>query len=312
MENKLRCAVIGAGNMGQHHIRILSELKEEVSLVAVCEKVEEKGKELAKKCGATYYKNHLEMIEKEALDMVSICVPTQLHYRIGKDCLLSKLHILLEKPIAHKCEKAEELLELAKTKNVALLVGHTERFNPAVRKSKKLIESGAIGKVTELTARRLGGLPSRLKGNDIVFDLAIHDIDIINLLLSEQPTDLSIKRRKIKLEDQDDSVVITLDYKNAKARIEASWASPKKIRNLKVVGTKGSLKLDYIEQKIDLCNERTGDTTIEIAKRQPLKEELKYLVAAIREKEEIDSQFALDALRVALRDKRKELVYENI
>lgn len=308
MPNRLKFAVIGAGNMGRHHIGTLAELENEVVLVAICDTKENMGKALAREHDAVYYRDYLDMLEREEIDIVSVCVPTRIHHQVGKDCILKGLNILLEKPICLQVESAEELLGLARQENVTLLVGHTERFNPAVIKAKEIIDSGAIGEITRVNARRLGGLPAKLEDNTVAIDLAIHDIDIINLLLDDYPSHISVEQRRTNPGDQEDYVEFSLQYQSAGASITASWASPEKIRKLEIVGSKGSLKLDYIDQEIALYVDPSGATpelVFDVPWKQPLKEEISHLINCVRESREIDSTYAVDALRIATDDDRK-------
>ena len=168
---KYKVGVIGAGNMGNNHIRVYSELPG-VDLVAISDVNPETSNDLATKYIANFYYDYTKMIETEELDIVSICVPTNLHYEVAKYCLEKKINVLLEKPIAANIEDAEELLELSKTNNVKLLVGHIERFNPAVKKVKEIIDSGKIGDITAIVARRVGIFPPQIKDANVAVDLS--------------------------------------------------------------------------------------------------------------------------------------------
>src|SRR5688500_12857571 len=109
-KTKLTCAVIGAGNMGMNHIRIYDALPS-VKLVAVAEPSKKPATIVAKKFKVQVYSDYEKMLENEKIDMVSICVPTSLHYEVAKKCMESKIHTLLEKPIATSLHEAQHLLK---------------------------------------------------------------------------------------------------------------------------------------------------------------------------------------------------------
>src|SRR2546423_1220100 len=113
----MKAAVIGIGNMGKHHARVYSHLLN-VKLVAVADLNETLGVATAKKYHTKFYKNYLEMIEIEHPDVISICVPTSVHYTVAKECLQRKFNILLEKPITTTLEEAKKLLAFAKKSKV--------------------------------------------------------------------------------------------------------------------------------------------------------------------------------------------------
>jgi len=172
-------AVIGTGNMGRNHIRIYSELKE-VNLVAVSDVVEKRGKGLAEKFKCAFYKDYNEMLEKESIDIVSICVPTFLHHKVCLDAIKHGVDFIVEKPIAKNTKEGREIVEAAKRAGVKMTVGHIERFNPAVIKLKQMIDEGKLGNITSVLARRVGIFPPQIRDANVVIDLAVHDIDIIN------------------------------------------------------------------------------------------------------------------------------------
>ena len=124
----LKMGVIGVGNMGQHHTRVLSLLKD-VELIGVADINVERGLDLAGKYQVRFYENYQELIKH--VDAVCIAAPTKLHHQLGLECLKSGVHVLIEKPIAASISEAESLVNAAAAANCILQVGHIERFNPA-------------------------------------------------------------------------------------------------------------------------------------------------------------------------------------
>lgn len=319
-DNKIKCAVIGIGNMGKNHVRTFSQIPD-AELVAVADNNSVLAEKIAKDYNIPYYVDYKEMIKAQKPTVVSVCVPTSLHCEVARYCLNNNINILLEKPIASTIEEAEELLDLAKRKNLKLLVGHIERFNPAVRKVKEMIDKGELGKITAIIARRVGGFPPQIKDANIAVDLAIHDIDIVNYLLDELPFDVSVNKQKNHIEQREDSVEFFLKYKKTSAYIQANWITPVKIRKLTITGTEGYLEMDYINQQIEFYKsnyEKFKETVndfgdyilkfsepdkivINVAKKEPLAEEIKYLINGVNNNIEINSDFALEALRIVLK-----------
>ncbi len=317
--NKLRCVVIGVGNMGKNHVRTYSSL-EEAELVAVSDVNLTLVEKIAFEFGVEKYIDYKKMIKEVKPDVVSICVPTLYHYEVAKFCLEQKINVLVEKPIAGSVFEAEDLLKIACENGVQLFVGHIERFNPAVRKVKEMIEKGDLGKITAIMARRVGGFPPQIRDANIALDLAIHDVDIVNFLLGGFPLEISVAKKKNHIEQREDSVEFFLKYPEASAYIQANWITPVKIRKLTITGTEGYLEMDYISQQIEFYKSnyekfkeeisgfsdyilRFSDPdkiTIAVAKKEPLMEEVSYFLKQIRSGTRVDSQFAVNALKIVL------------
>ncbi len=313
-----KAAVIGVGNIGKHHARIYGELSD-VDLVGICDLDEKVGNDIADMNATDYFDNYAKLIKEKTPDVVSICVPTSLHFKIALDCITQGINVLVEKPITSTIEEAEVLIAAAKKHNVTLMVGHIERFNPAVRKLKTMIEEGKLGKISSIVARRVGGFPPQIKDADVSIDLAIHDIDIVNYLLNKLPESVVVNKHKNHIKSRADSVDIMMTYDFATAFIQANWITPVKIRKLNITGTKAYVELDYILQSIDFykckykkLKEKTKDFSdyilifsqsdkqeISLDKSEPLKDELKHFLKLVSSKLEHDPTHALDALRIA-------------
>jgi len=312
-------AVIGTGAMGRHHVRIYSEL-ENVNLVAISDLDEKNGKLLAEKHSCMFYKDFKEMLNKEKIDAVSVVVPTKHHKDVAIYCADKGKHILLEKPISDNIEDAESIIDVCKKKNVTLLIGHIERFNPAIIGLKKQISSGNLGKITSIISKRVGLFPSRIKDADVVVDLAVHDIDIFNYLLEKTPEKINSNLGNALIDDRPDYANILLKYDGASAFIEVNWTTPVKIRTLSITGTKGYAEVDYITQNLVIYEtniekefDSFGDFVvkfgeakhkiIDVKKSEPLKNELTHFIGCIKEgiKPKVTGENALEALKVCLK-----------
>lgn len=320
MSNNVRVAVLGAGVMGKNHARIYHELPE-VELIAIVDNNENAGRTLANNYGAAYYSD-IKALPVNSIDAVSICTPTSTHHTLGLYCITTGFHTLIEKPITTTVEQGTELLNHARGKNVIFMVGHSERFNPAVKRAKEIIDAGELGKITNIVARRVGPFPPRINDVDIAVDLAVHDIDIINYLLQATPDYVLAHKRKTNQRAHADLVDFFLRYGDTTtAYIQTNWITPVKIRKLNITGTEGYIELDYINQSIEYHKstyERVPATPqnfsdfvllfaqplkkeILIEKKEPLKEELKHFVLCVATGTHINSYHALDALSIALR-----------
>ncbi|RLF88563.1 gfo/Idh/MocA family oxidoreductase, partial [Thermococci archaeon] len=179
----LRVGVVGVGNMGRHHARIYSELSKEgkVEFVGVADANLERAKEVASQFKTKAFGDYEELVER--VDAVSIAVPTSLHRQVALEFIEHGANVLVEKPIAESIESAQEIIRAAKKNDVILMIGHVERFNPAVLKLKEILDENLIGKVVTLTAKRVGPLPPQIKDVGVIIDLAVHDIDVMSFLL---------------------------------------------------------------------------------------------------------------------------------
>lgn len=319
---KLRYAVIGTGVMGKNHVRTVHDMPE-LDLAAVCDANLDAAAAIAKPFDCPVYHDLERMLDECAIDAVSICVPTTKHVEVARACMQKGKHVLIEKPIAPSVEDGRELQRLAREHNVQMMVGHIERFNPAVRTVHEMLARGDLGRVVTVIARRVGVFPPQIRDANIAVDLAIHDLDIVNYLLGELPCEVIAGKSRNHIELREDSVEFFLRYPSATAYVQANWITPVKIRKLQITGTEGYLEMDYMTQKIQFYKsnyDKFRDATdkvegfsdyvlkymepdlIEIspAKREPLKEEIRFFLDAIQSGEPINTDFAIDALAIAL------------
>lgn len=315
MRKNIRTAVIGVGNMGKNHTRVYSEIS---NLVAVADILPEIGRSVAAKYQAKYYQNYQEMLDKEKPRAVSVAVPTKYHKEVTIDCLRRKIPTLVEKPIAETTPDAEMMLKEAKKNKIFFMVGHIERFNPAVIKLKRLIDYGKLGKIISLLAIRVGISPPKTSNSDVTIDLAIHDLDVFNYLVGEFPHSKKVIKHKLFKDNRADSAAILLEYKHATGMIQTNWITPIKMRKLYVTGTDGFAEVDYISQKLIIYNniinkKQIGDylelvslsnkqkKEIYISRKEPLKNELLFFLEN-RENQECDTTIeAMEALRLLIK-----------
>ncbi|MEK6947491.1 MAG: Gfo/Idh/MocA family oxidoreductase, partial [Nanoarchaeota archaeon] len=175
---KLNVAVIGTGAMGKSHARVYSGIGT-VNLVAVCDSDAERAKNVASEFKTNFYTDCMEMIKKEKIEAVSVCVPTKYHKDVAISLIRNKISVLVEKPITTNAEEAREMIGEAEKNKAKLMVGHIERFNPVVVELKKRIMKNELGKIYKVNCTRLSPFPKRVLDVGVIIDLAIHEIDIL-------------------------------------------------------------------------------------------------------------------------------------
>lgn len=238
---KLRAAVIGVGYLGRFHAQKYQSLPG-VELVAVVDATASTAQAVGEELKVTALSDYRELLDK--VDLVSVVVPTPLHYKVAAEFLAHKVHVLVEKPITETVEQARELIALAKQHRCVLQVGHLERFNPSVQAAAKVIRSPRF-----IESHRLA--PFKQRGTDVsvVLDLMIHDIDLIQELVG-QP---------IEHIDAVGSPIFSGDIDIANARIRfaggcvanttASRVSLKQERKLRIFQDDAYISID-LQQKI--------------------------------------------------------------
>jgi len=299
----LRVGVVGVGMMGRHHVRVYSELAKEgrVELVGIADTNLGRARELAGKYGTTPYPNYTELA-REGLDAVSIAVPTSLHRDVAVEFINRGAGVLVEKPIADTVENAEAIMQAAEDAGVTLMVGHIERFNPAVLRLKEIIEGGLLGRLVTISAKRVGPMAKRIRDVGIIVDLGVHDIDVISFLFGEPVRTVYARAGNVLHPvGVEDHALITLGFEGGTGIVETNWLTPHKTRTLSVVGTEGIAYVDYISQSLKLYNHE-WIREAKIDRREPLRNELEHFIECVENGERpiTDGEAGLHALRVAL------------
>ena len=307
-------AVIGCGNMGQIHVRAYEAL-EEASLVAVCDPNIDHVQSAMKNDKLRHYSTVADMLEHEALDAVSICVPTSQHFDVATQCMDKNISVLVEKPIAKSMDEATALVAYAKQKNVTLTVGHIERFNPAILKAKAFIDNGHLGTIHAIHCKRYGPFPKQIKDADVMLDVAVHDIDIAQFLVNSTLVKTTTFTHHIHCDDRADYGHLMLKFEpNLMVNIHVSWAFPFKKREVEIIGDKGIAIIDCIKQSLSYypVNVDKGtdyvalpvvdETVIEVVKKDPIIEECRSFLNAVKHNSPpfVCPEQATEALSLAL------------
>ncbi len=241
--------MVGAGRMGKNHLRAMARSKI-FNLVAVIDP-EKPPLEAEMLQSAAYLRSLEELFAAPVVyDCALVAATTGVHFEIAQVFLKKRVHLLMEKPLASTCLQSEEIVRLAKSNNLVLATAHVERFNPAIRELQAVLEKHLIGEIVSLQSFRGGLAPQTIgHGNDVVLDMAVHDIDIISMLVG--PLSLqNVKCRSIDSSGTFHHADIFFHGKNGvPAIVSASWLSPIRHRTLRITGTEGVALVDFLNRK---------------------------------------------------------------
>jgi predicted dehydrogenase len=281
-DGRLKVAVVGVGYLGRHHARILSAMPD-VDLVSVVDINRTRAEEIAAAHGTRALFDFRDSLR--SVDAVTIAVPTAQHAEIGCAYLDAGIPVLIEKPLARNVDEADILLAASARNRVTLAVGHTERFNPAVVAATPLLTDPRF-----IEVHRLGTFPERSLDIDVVFDLMIHDLDVV----------LSIVPSEVESVEAVGVPVLTprVDIANARVRfangcianVTASRISRDRVRKIRFFQPAAYVSIDYAAQKLEVWRlDRAGGPSpsirggeLEVTNEEPLKRELADFVDAVR------------------------------
>ncbi|HEX9868829.1 MAG TPA: Gfo/Idh/MocA family oxidoreductase, partial [Candidatus Tectomicrobia bacterium] len=272
--------------MGRYHVGVLAELPQ-VDLVGIVDIEPQRVQPLAETYNTSALTDYRELLGE--VDVVTIAVPTVLHYQVAREFLDAGVHVLIEKPIAPTLAEAEELFEVADQRGVMLHVGHVERFNGAVQELKNIVRDPIL-----IECRRMGPFQSRAKDDGVVLDLMIHDLDIVLNLVGCRAHRIRAVGAAV-LSDVEDVANVQLWFDNGcLATITASRATQEKIRTLAVTQREEYILLNYTDQDIRIFRQGSSEhrlgrgelrykqealiERIFVHKDNPLKLELKHLL----------------------------------
>ncbi|MFN0150787.1 MAG: Gfo/Idh/MocA family protein [bacterium] len=242
-----RIAVIGCGYWGPNFVRNFSQIPD-CEVAVCCDLREERLRHMRSLYPFVRTTTHLDrVLEDPTINAAVIATPVTSHHRIGMACLRAGKNVLIEKPIAASPREAYELAVAAKERGLVLMGGHTFLFNAAVIKVKEYIESGELGKIFYINSTRVN-LGIFQDDINVIWDLAPHDISILNFVLNSRPVRVAAYGRSYIQTAIEDVAFITLEYpKGVVAHVHVSWLDPNKIRRTTIVGSKKMLVYDDIQ-----------------------------------------------------------------
>jgi len=316
----MRVAVIGVGSMGSNHLRVYTEL-DGVEVVGASDVSPERLDAVKDRFGVRTYSDYRELFEKEKPEAVSITVPTSDHEEVAAFALESGAHLLVEKPIAATVEEGRRIIDLAKSCQRQLMIGHIIRFNPAIQSLKQRLMNGDLGHIFQIFCRRIGPFPARIRDVGVVVDLAPHDVDIMRFLTGLDPVRVYAEtEQRIHTEHEDLMFGLLRFPGKLTGALELNWLTPKKIRETLVIGEKGLFHVDDLTQDLFFYEnaQASGDlwsplkalrgvsegsmTRFELQRQEPLKAELHAFIQAVKNETPVpvSGEDGLEALRLSL------------
>ena len=262
-KTKINVGLIGYGYWGEKILRNITEHTASGKIM-LCDSNE--GRANAVKSlyhPITVTTNSDEIFSSQNIDAVIISTPTSTHFNLAKQALLNNKHVLIEKPICTSTHEVEELMAIAKKNNLVLMVDHIFLYNSVVRQLKKYITDDFIGKVNYIDATRIN-LGIYQEDTNVLWDLACHDISIINYLITEKPTHVRAIGRRNPMHGIEDVAYLFLYYASGMlVQINSSWASPVKLRKMIIGGEKRMIIYDDIEatNKLIIYDYKAPETT---------------------------------------------------
>jgi predicted dehydrogenase len=245
-EVMVKFGVVGYGYWGPNVVRNLDRL-ESAEVVAVCDKSPASRKKVAKAYpDVLVTEDSAELMSSPDIDAIAVVTPVWTHYELAKAALLNDKHIFVEKPFTSNAAQAQELIELAAQRNLKIMVDHTFLFTGAVTKIKQLLDDGSLGKLYYYDSTRVN-LGLFQHDVNVVWDLAPHDLSIIDHLIEQTPEAISATGQT-HLNGHEDVAYITVYFPDKViAHINVNWLSPVKVRTTLIGGEKKMLVWNDLE-----------------------------------------------------------------
>lgn len=316
----IKVGVIGVGAMGRNHARVYSQM-DDVDLVALADADSATAATVGRKLRVPAYTSYQEMLAREELQAVSVAVPTKAHKEVVLECLARGIHVLVEKPISSTLDEGREMIAHAEANGAILAVGHVERFNPAVIELQRRLREGALGRIFQIHARRLGPFPARIRDVGVVIDLATHDLDVMRFVTGAEVVRVYAETEQRIHTNHEDLLNGLLRFDNGVIGVlDINWLTPTKIRELSVTGERGMFLVNYLTQDLYLFQNDYAElewdglsrlsgvsegnmVRIRIEKKEPLQAELEHFLNCVRNgcQPAVSGVDGLKALEIAYR-----------
>ena len=240
----LKVGVVGCGHLGKIHIKLLSESKN-YFLVGVYDPNLEESKTISEKFNCTHFKNFNELLEN--IDVLDIVTPTPFHFEYAELAINKKKHVFIEKPVCSNTNESNKLIELSRSKDVKIQVGHVERFNPAFTKVEKEINNPMF-----IESHRLAKFNPRGTDVSVVLDLMIHDIDIILKSVKSNVKEVSSVGVSV-ISKTPDIANARIEFENGcVANLTASRVSLKNMRKTRFFQSGKYISIDFLNRESEI------------------------------------------------------------
>jgi UDP-N-acetylglucosamine 3-dehydrogenase len=284
-ESALRVGVVGVGVMGSNHARVLAEFPG-VTLAGVADPDRRQAHYVGNTLGCPALASVTELLD-HGVDAVTIAAPTHLHRDIAIECIARGVHVLVEKPIASTVAEGEDIIVAARRAGLTLMIGHVERFNPAVQAVADAIRNEDI---LSIAITRVGPFPPRMSNVGVVIDLAVHDIDLICWFTGSQITEVQPQLSNAIADREDIALLQFRTASGVLAHINTNWLTPFKARTVHVATKRKYVIGDLLTRQVTECYGFQPDGSysmrhLSVGHAEPLRAELMAFIKAIRKGE---------------------------
>jgi predicted dehydrogenase len=293
VNHQIRTGVIGVGNIGQHHARIYASLPGS-HLVGIADTHSGRAQEIADRYQVPAYADFYTLLDQ--VEAVSVAAPTTLHHEIGLACLARGVHVLMEKPLAASVQQGHELAALAEQAQRVLQVGHVERFNPTFVELANVLTDL---KILAVEARRLSPYATRAADVSVVYDLMVHDLDLILNLIPTPLHSVAATGSRIRSPQPDHAMALLTFAGGQVASLSASKVTQHKVRQMAVTCAEAFVVADFLTRTVMVHRQSSADyfaqrgevlyrqegliEQVYVPQIEPLYAEIQHFLACVRE-----------------------------
>ena len=307
MNKQIRTGVIGVGNMGQHHARIYASLPGS-TLIGVADTNATRAEAIASRYDVRPFSDYQRLLDE--VEAVTVAAPTTLHHQIGMECLRRGVHILMEKPLAASVVDAHALDDLAVPSGLVLQVGHVERFNPTF---VELVNVLRDHQVLAVEARRLSPFATRAADVSVVYDLMVHDLDLILNLIDAPVRTIEATGSRIRSQQPDHALALLSFATGQVASLAASKITQHKVRQMAITCAEAFVVADLLSRTVMIYRQSAADyfaqrgevlyrqegliEQVYVPQIEPLYAEVQHFLSCVRERRQ-PLVGSTDAIRV--------------
>ncbi|MDR3136593.1 MAG: Gfo/Idh/MocA family oxidoreductase [Coriobacteriales bacterium] len=248
-QNVLKAGVVGVGNMGRNHLRVLSTMPQ-FELIGCFDVDRQARQQCARHYGIRAFDTEQELFEQ--VDVAHIVVPSHLHRQLAVLAAKQGCHVLVEKPIALNLEDAQRIIDACQASGTKLCVGHVERFNPAVVSLENIV---AHEKMISVDFRRMSPFSQRMAGTSVVMDLMIHDIDVLLNICPRPVEHISCQGARIFTDMLDYAQALIRFDNGLLASLTASRVTESKIRKAQINAKSAFINVDYLNRSVEISRQ---------------------------------------------------------